>query len=832
MENVPQPARELAILDGELLRLDARRAQLLSRRSYLVGLLTRPAPPAPPVLPRPETSASGAQNALLTIGGILLAVAATAFTLVSWGRLGIGGRAVVLTAVTALALTAPAALARRGLASTAEAVAALGLLLTVLDAYAGYRVAPPGTGPLGYTAGATAVLGALWAGYGVALPRLRLPLPAAVVVAQFPLVLWSFAAGASALTTAWALLLTAAPAAVAARSVTAATRRAVGIVVVVAAGVSGGAALLTGVTLSVSAGTPLAATGPGVLLLAATALGLFAAWRDAGTGAGLACAVVAGLAAVAGAGGVLGAALPDGWAVPGYLLCGLVLSAVVATSAAAAPATSAAATATATATATAGRARLPRPVAGGLTGAAAAVTAGAVLWALPSVAMALLSGVRLIPSIWAGDPGGPRTALVMGLPWTERTTAPLVLLTAAAALATAYRWPAAVPVAAGKPWRAPALCGALALTWSAVLTLPLALGLGRPAATALLLALTAAVLAPAAFHRGSAGPAPAVTALLCAAVGSVGVALLSLGTRPATVTVLAVLTVLFAGAAVVAAVTVRPSARVVGAVLACVAAGYATALAVAVPVAAGLPAEGAALAVLAVPAAVAVPAARLRGRPVALPLEITAAGAVPLAVMLASGRASALALVLGLSGVIAAGTAVRAERRPVAGYLAATLFVLAAWVRLAASGAAGPEAYTLPVTVLALAVGALRRRRDPDASSWTAYGPGLAATLLPSLLAAWGDAHGTRPLLLGLAALAVTLVGARLRLLAPLLLGGAVLALDGLHELAPYVVQAVGALPRWLPPALAGLLLLVVGATYEQRLRDARKLRRTLGRMR
>jgi hypothetical protein len=89
-----------------------------------------------------------------------------------------------------------------------------------------------------------------------------------------------------------------------------------------------------------------------------------------------------------------------------------------------------------------------------------------------------------------------------------------------------------------------------------------------------------------------------------------------------------------------------------------------------------------------------------------------------------------------------------------------------------------------------------------------------------------------RPLLLGLAALVITLAGARLRLQALLLLGGAVLAMDALHELTPYVIQVVGALPRWLPPALAGLLLLVVGATYEQRLRDARRLKDALGRMR
>jgi hypothetical protein len=58
-----------------------------------------------------------------------------------------------------------------------------------------------------------------------------------------------------------------------------------------------------------------------------------------------------------------------------------------------------------------------------------------------------------------------------------------------------------------------------------------------------------------------------------------------------------------------------------------------------------------------------------------------------------------------------------------------------------------------------------------------------------------------------------------------------VLALVALHELAPYVVQVVGALPRWVLPALAGLVLLALGATYEQRLRDARRLRVAFGRL-
>jgi hypothetical protein len=231
-----------------------------------------------------------------------------------------------------------------------------------------------------------------------------------------------------------------------------------------------------------------------------------------------------------------------------------------------------------------------------------------------------------------------------------------------------------------------------------------------------------------------------------------------------------------------------------------------------------------------VPASAALLAARLKDATPTLSVEITGAVAALVAISLAAMEPPVLALVLSLCGVIAAGTAIRPDRRQL-GYLAAALFVLATWVRLASWDVGSPEAYTLPVTVPALVVGFVRRRRDPGTSSWTAYGPSLSVTLLPSLLAAWGDLDWPRPLLLGSAALLVTLVGARQRLQALLVLGGGTLALVALHELAPYIAQAMGAVPRWVPPALAGLLLLALGATYEQRLRDARRVRDVLGRM-
>ena len=177
-----------------------------------------------------------------------------------------------------------------------------------------------------------------------------------------------------------------------------------------------------------------------------------------------------------------------------------------------------------------------------------------------------------------------------------------------------------------------------------------------------------------------------------------------------------------------------------------------------------------------------------------------------------------LVVALTIGGLGAAVVAVRADRRR-AGVLSGVLLTAASWVRLADADVSQVEAYSLPPVLALLAVGALRRRRDPGAGSWPAYGPGLSAGLLPSLLASLGDDGLARPLLLGAVALGVLLVGARLRAL--LALGGGVLAVDAIAQLLPYA----GLLPRWVSLGAVGLLLLAVGATYERRLRDLHRLR-------
>jgi hypothetical protein len=159
------------------------------------------------------------------------------------------------------------------------------------------------------------------------------------------------------------------------------------------------------------------------------------------------------------------------------------------------------------------------------------------------------------------------------------------------------------------------------------------------------------------------------------------------------------------------------------------------------------------------------------------------------------------------------------------------LLLWATWLRLWAADVEVVEAYTVPLSLILVGYGWWRRRRSANPSSWVAYGPGLSSTMLPSLIAGYADPDWRRSLALGVAALAVLLAGARHRLQAPTLIGGVVLAGVAVHELAPYVAELLLAIPRWVPIAVGGLLLVIVGATYEARLRNLRALRDKLAKM-
>ncbi|WP_329086833.1 SCO7613 C-terminal domain-containing membrane protein [Streptosporangium sp. NBC_01469] len=268
--------------------------------------------------------------------------------------------------------------------------------------------------------------------------------------------------------------------------------------------------------------------------------------------------------------------------------------------------------------------------------------------------------------------------------------------------------------------------------------------------------------------------------------------------------------------------------------VASVAAGLATLLAGGEALAAGLaldwPVRHAAFGPLAVACAAAVVAGRFRKTAFAVGVEAAGYVLVGAGLPLASADLPLASLACAVAGVLMAGTALRPDRRW-AGYAGTGLLLPASWLRLLASDISVIEAYAVPFSLVLLGFG-WWRARGGKMSSWGAYGPGLVSSLVPSVLALLAGSGWLRPLLLGVVSLAVLLAGARFRLQAPAVLGGLTVAVVALHELAPWIAEVVVLVPRWVPMALGGLLLVVVGATYEARLRDVRRLRGAVGRMR
>ncbi|MGK5684316.1 SCO7613 C-terminal domain-containing membrane protein [Actinoplanes sp. URMC 104] len=212
-----------------------------------------------------------------------------------------------------------------------------------------------------------------------------------------------------------------------------------------------------------------------------------------------------------------------------------------------------------------------------------------------------------------------------------------------------------------------------------------------------------------------------------------------------------------------------------------------------------------------------------------------------LAVVAAPGVvAAALAVEAGIRAVDTARTGATGWELPAAVAALGAALVLAlpaAHRRAGALGAAAVLALTVPaglglpwwttliLDALLVAAGVVLGR---GRSSWLAYGPALAVGLLPHLAPVLdGDGQYLRRLLLGVACVAIVVAGVATRLRAPVLMGGGVLAVLALHELA-LVWDLV---PRWIPLAVAGLVLVLLATTLERRRRDLHRFRNALHRM-
>nr|WP_245714497.1 hypothetical protein [Micromonospora inyonensis] len=488
-------------------------------------------------------------------------------------------------------------------------------------------------------------------------------------------------------------------------------------------------------------------------------------------------------------------------------------------------------------------------------GVALAVATGVVL--VPAAFRVLVVPYGWLGSVWSGAPDGVGLA-----PGTTpaRISAGVAFLLLLGAVAVAGRFtpfgrgrallPAvpvgavAVPVllgAAGVPWPVlPASSLLLGAAGVLVATLTTAPALGEPAPPAGVLPSAGPVAAPtgpgpASAIVASAPAPPSVRRLVLPVLAGTGLPLGAAGlagllpTRAGTLAGLGLVLVV----AVVVGVAGRLAAvRPVGWAGAAL---TATGFAVTATLAADLPLRTAGSAVLAVAVLVLGVAALLaRRRPgEGLVLDAAAQAVALTAFLLTVGSRRHAAVVCVLWGTAVALRALRpgepVGRRWVFAAIAGGSELLGAWLLLAVADIALLEAYTLPAAGLALLAGLVALRTRTGLTSWTALGPGLAAALLPSLVAVLvgADPQPWRRLLLGAGALGVVLFGAVRRWQAPVVLGGVSLVPLALHEM----VRSWDLVPRWIFLAVGGLALIGLATTYERRRRDLARLRFAVKRM-
>ncbi|GAA2654613.1 proline-rich domain-containing protein [Paractinoplanes durhamensis] len=255
-----------------------------------------------------------------------------------------------------------------------------------------------------------------------------------------------------------------------------------------------------------------------------------------------------------------------------------------------------------------------------------------------------------------------------------------------------------------------------------------------------------------------------------------------------------------------------------------------------VAIAAGVERSWAAFGVLAVGAALliieaAVPRMGLpQYRPEATTVEWAGYTSAVLAGALAYDAPAHLAALLAAWGAVLGLAASRRGRttnqRRLLFWLAVAFEIVGWWMFIALNDVGLPEAYTLPFAALALAVGVVESRTRSDLGSWAAYGPALLAAFVPTIgIVLAGEGGDLREVLLLLGAVATLILGSTYRQQAPVVVGALATTFAAVH----FAVTLVG---PWLVLLPVGLILLIFGATNENRRRTREGLRDALVRMR
>jgi hypothetical protein len=719
----PQAA-ELQWIEAEFGRVDAARVWLVDRRRVLLAELRQLAsadvPSAPPVvsvrqsyagapravpgdssghsvLPgvpdwvaadrhdreqrparqRPEVSGRTVARVLVAAGAALVVIAATVFTVADWGRVGPLARCAILLAVTAIVLAAPRPLARRGLHATAESISGIGLALTLGDAYLVHELVPGHLGGLLPGALASAVLAAVWAGYGLAT-RIRTPWLAAMAMAQLSIPLAT--AGAAhdvagpgyrlAGPLALALIATCGADVWLARRLGGA--RPAGLAVTaawIAACVAWVSGVLAAATDLVSIPANALVLWPAATFVAAAMIGIVVVpqYGPAWLAVEPAAVVSGGLLAI-GLTLPMVAVLPSGWGLASAALAGAVVSAGALLTGgltarhqgtfAARGDDSARADGSARADRQATRIRLDLVASG-----SAAVLGFAGLLSLPAVVARLLPERRLVP-FWSGVHGNTAlVAQVASLPGTRSATVVLALVGLVSGLAPARR------SSVRSALRAVALISAAL----AIGSLPATVGLAGWSALAVLTAGAGALLGigvaagvKSAHDRSgeqhgqeqhgqeqSRREPVALTATLAGIALTTFAVLWSLTGPAPTVAELAAVTMMFAVAAALGRDAIRQGICTAGAPAA------AAGLAVAIPLGAGWPARYAGFAVLAVAVVAIAAATRLRrAHPVhALVLDLGAAPIALIAALMSATQSDSFAVLAASVALIASAAA-------------------------------------------------------------------------------------------------------------------------------------------------------------------------------
>ncbi|MFF2270746.1 SCO7613 C-terminal domain-containing membrane protein [Agromyces sp. NPDC058136] len=185
-------------------------------------------------------------------------------------------------------------------------------------------------------------------------------------------------------------------------------------------------------------------------------------------------------------------------------------------------------------------------------------------------------------------------------------------------------------------------------------------------------------------------------------------------------------------------------------------------------------------------------------------------------------RAALLFSIVGVAHVVGVALPARPIAGPIFAWTSRGILVIGGLIALSVATVDPFDLVTVPVALAFIAAGAIAMRRSPELGSWPALGAGLAILLLPALLADFLEPEMWRLVALGVVALAVLLVGVFRRLQAPFVLGGGVLLVHAVVQLWPAITWLYEAVWWWLWLGIAGMLLVVLAATYERQLRLAR----------